>query len=67
MVNSSDHDVLDDARKGFFEAFGRAPEVGVRAPGRVNLLGGHTDYNEGFVLPAAVNRPSAIRPLSRYI
>lgn len=37
-----------------FEArFGRVPRI-FRAPGRVNLIGEHTDYNEGFVMPAAV-------------
>ncbi len=33
-----------------------APDYLIRAPGRVNLIGGHTDYNEGFVLPLAVDR-----------
>ena len=36
--------------------FGTPPEVTVRAPGRVNLIGEHTDYNEGFVFPAAIDR-----------
>jgi galactokinase len=40
----------------FRARFGHAPSVVVRAPGRVNLLGEHTDYNEGFVLPVAVDR-----------
>ncbi len=38
----------------FREAFGGAPRV-FRAPGRVNLIGEHTDYNDGFVLPAAID------------
>lgn len=42
-------------RNVFRERFGEEPEVVVRAPGRVELLGNHTDYNEGFVLPAAIN------------
>ncbi len=35
--------------------FGAAPVAVVKAPGRVNLIGEHTDYNGGFVLPAAIN------------
>ena len=40
----------------FQQQFGRAPKVIARAPGRVNLLGEHVDYNDGFVLPAAIDR-----------
>ena len=36
--------------------FGAAPDVVARAPGRVNLIGEHTDYNLGLVFPAAINR-----------
>jgi galactokinase len=38
------------------EIFGKGPVSVVRAPGRVNLIGDHTDYNGGYVLPAAVDR-----------
>lgn len=45
-----------DARlaAGFAAAFGGVPDGVVRAPGRVNLIGEHTDYNDGFVLPCAL-------------
>jgi galactokinase len=42
--------------EAFEKIYGSAPEVTVRAPGRVNLIGEHTDYNDGFVLPAAIDR-----------
>lgn len=41
---------------GFAARFGYAPEGVWSAPGRVNLIGEHTDYNEGFVFPFAINR-----------
>jgi galactokinase len=40
----------------FAERFGREPTVLVRSPGRVNIIGEHTDYNQGYVLPAAIDR-----------
>ena len=39
----------------FVAAFDATPQAVVRAPGRVNLIGEHTDYNDGFVLPCAIN------------
>jgi galactokinase len=43
-------------RDAFADRFGEAPPTLVRAPGRVNLIGEHTDYNDGFVLPIAIDR-----------
>lgn len=40
----------------FNDLYSREPRFLVRAPGRVNLIGEHTDYNEGFVMPMAINR-----------
>jgi galactokinase len=39
----------------FEHSFGQAPTCVVQAPGRVNLIGEHTDYNDGFVLPCAID------------
>ena len=39
----------------FHQAYGAHPSI-YRSPGRINLIGEHTDYNEGFVLPAAIDR-----------
>ena len=54
---------VDPAQK-FFSIYRRKPRV-FRAPGRVNLIGEHTDYNEGFVLPAAINREIQIAAAPR--
>lgn len=45
---------------GFESAFGERPEIVVAAPGRVNLIGEHTDYNDGFVLPCAIDYETLI-------
>jgi galactokinase len=42
-------------RNQFKEKFGGSPRI-FSAPGRVNLIGEHTDYNNGFVLPIAIDR-----------
>jgi galactokinase len=43
-----------DAAQRFEQRFGEKPQAIAFAPGRVNLIGEHTDYNEGFVLPIAI-------------
>lgn len=47
--------LIERAQTGFRIAFGREPDLLVAAPGRVNLIGEHTDYNDGFVLPCAID------------
>ncbi|TDP99242.1 MULTISPECIES: galactokinase [unclassified Leifsonia] len=49
-------DLRTGVRDDFAEVFGREPDGVWSAPGRVNLIGEHTDYNLGFVLPFAINR-----------
>ena len=44
----------------FAETFGYAPTHTIQAPGRVNLIGEHTDYNDGFVLPCAIDYQTVI-------
>ena len=48
-------DRIVDIRQKFEESFGCQPTTVVRAPGRVNLIGEHTDYNDGYVLPVAID------------
>ena len=47
-------ELIRGARNGFVRAFGGRPDGYWAAPGRVNVLGEHTDYNDGFVLPCAI-------------
>ncbi|HTE29878.1 MAG TPA: galactokinase [Chryseolinea sp.] len=44
----------------FESRFSCSPDIIVRSPGRINLIGEHTDYNQGFVLPAAINKEALI-------
>jgi galactokinase len=53
-------DIIDQIIDRFKENFGQPPIHVARAPGRVNLLGEHVDYNDGFVLPAAIDRATYI-------
>ena len=52
MVNEK---VYNELLKKYRAQFGRDPEVVAYAPGRIEVLGNHTDYNEGFVFSAAIN------------
>jgi galactokinase len=57
-------DLSKQLSESFVKHFGDKPSLMVRAPGRVNLIGEHTDYNDGFVLPMAIDRAIwiAVRP-----
>jgi galactokinase len=48
------------AIQAYQNRFLQAPLYVARAPGRVNLLGEHVDYNDGFVLPAAIDRATYV-------
>src|SRR6185437_10242025 len=50
---------------GFTAAYRRAPDVVWSAPGRANLIGEHTDYNDGFVLPFAIAERTAVAAARR--
>ena len=52
MIN---REIYDEVSRKFREHFGRPHATAAYAPGRIEVLGNHTDYNEGFVLSAAIN------------
>lgn len=52
MINA---DLFASAKEKYSSWYGSPATVGGYAPGRVEILGNHTDYNEGFVLSAAIN------------
>lgn len=51
---------VSNVAESYQHHFGQPPELLVSAPGRVNLIGEHTDYNDGFVLPMAIDRKICI-------
>jgi galactokinase len=51
-------------RQSFLDRFGGKPRL-FRAPGRVNLIGEHTDYNDGFVMPVAIDRDTVVATAPR--
>ncbi len=51
---------LERLETAFRARYGRRPELAARAPGRVNLIGEHTDYNEGLALPCAIDRDTFV-------
>jgi galactokinase len=51
--------IAENIKKVFINKYNREPLI-VRSPGRINLIGEHTDYNEGFVLPAAIDKAAYI-------
>jgi len=52
-------------RTAFGEQFGAEPTATAVSPGRVNLIGGHVDYNGGIVLPAAIDRATVVAARAR--
>ena len=51
---------MHEIAKRFNDLFGRAPEIVAAAPGRVNLIGEHIDYSDGFVLPFAISDTTVV-------
>lgn len=53
-------EIINNIEEQFFHYFKTKPEVIVKAPGRVNIIGEHTDYNHGYVLPMALEQGTYI-------
>jgi len=66
IVEAADPAALEArTRRGFAARFGRQASVCASAPGRANLIGEHTDYNDGLVLPFAIARRTAVAAARR--
>ena len=63
MTQHQEHPL--DLAQTFTDKFGRDPDVIGRGPGRIDLIGGHTDYNDGFVFPIALERHVAMAAAPR--
>ena len=65
QINPSLDDLVADAHAGIEDCFGVKAGTTAAAPGRVNLMGEHIDYCDGFVLPFAIDRHVVIAARSR--
>ena len=65
MPDLSSGRISDRLRAAFCQAFDATPTYIARAPGRVNLIGEHTDYNDGFALPVAIGRETLVAVRAR--
>ncbi|WP_100159061.1 galactokinase [Proteus columbae] len=57
--------LINNVTRSFSSIFGYVPTHFIQAPGRVNLIGEHTDYNDGFVLPCAINYQMVVAAAKR--
>ena len=57
--------MIDALKQLFNQSFAAWPTLVARAPGRVNLIGEHTDYNDGFVLPCAIGKQTMVAVRAR--
>ncbi|MCW8332305.1 galactokinase [Vibrio paucivorans] len=58
-------ELIQNVKASFEKVLGYAPSHIIQAPGRVNLIGEHTDYNDGFVLPCAINYQTVVAAAKR--
>ena len=65
-MTRQDQALHDRVTASFAARFGHASHLVVRAPGRVNLIGEHTDYNDGFVLPCAIGPATMVAVSKRH-
>lgn len=65
MTTARETTPRERAAQGFLRAFGTGAQRVARAPARVNLIGEHTDYNEGFAMPCAIDRDTVVAAAPR--
>lgn len=58
-------DLIQNVKSAFQQVLNYTPTHIIQAPGRVNLIGEHTDYNDGFVLPCAINYQTVVAAAKR--
>lgn len=51
-----DIQLINNTKNAFVKHFGKEPEIVILSPGRINIIGEHIDYNDGFVMPAAIDK-----------